>query len=502
MPVSMRATAGAWTSPSGTGRSARRALLEPPRVPAAAGARASSASVFHSPQPGQRPCHLGDSCPQALQAKTAVERAIPTRLSLAQDDFAPSSLDRVQTGFDRRALATLSAGHACADMCQGAVPALFPFLISQRGLSFGATSGLLVTMTVCSSVLQPLFGLIADRTTHSVFMPLGLVLAGTGVAVCGATSDYGVELAAVAVGGLGVGLFHPDAARRARAAAGARVATGFSLFSVGGNAGFALAPIVITPAVLLFGLKGAIVALVPCLICATLLAVRPPSLRVRVRRPAGAPPERDRWGAFAKIGGIAALRSGVYFGMQAFLAGYFVQTLGTSDGVANVALTALLAAGALGTLVGGRVADRVDPRLVLLGSMTLQPLLLALLLSMHSAVPAALVAAALGFVTVGTFSVTVVMGQGYLPSRPGLASGVTLGLAIGVGGLIAALLGPVADADGTRTVIWLLALLPLPAALLACLLPSPDAAHPGGVRSALRRVGIGRTAAAVGSAER
>ena len=107
-------------------------------------------------------------------------------------------------------------------MCQGAVPALFPFLISQRGLSFGATSGLLVTMTVCSSVLQPLFGLIADRTTHSFFMPLGLVLAGAGVAVCGATSDYGLELAAVAVGGLGVGLFHPDAARRARAAAGAQ----------------------------------------------------------------------------------------------------------------------------------------------------------------------------------------------------------------------------------------------------------------------------------------
>ena len=131
--------------------------------------------------------------------------------------------------------------------------------------------------------------------------------------------------------------------------------------------------------------------------------------------------------------------------------------------------------------------------------MALQPLLLALLLSMHSAVPAALVAAALGFVTVGTFSVTVVMGQGYLPSRPGLASGVTLGLAIGVGGLIAALLGPVADAEGTRTVIWLLALLPLPAALLATLLPSPDAAHPGGVRSALQRVGIGRTAATAGS---
>ncbi len=486
MPVSMRWTAGASTSLSRTGRNARRAAALPPPAPRAeTGARASSASVFHSPQPGQRPCHLGDSWPQALQAKTAVERGIGTRLSPQQDDFAPSSLGRVPAGFDRRALATLSAGHACADMCQGAVPALFPFLISQRGLSFGATSGLLVTMTVCSSVLQPLFGLVADRSSRSFFMPLGLVLAGTGVAVCGAVSSYGVELAAVAVGGLGVGLFHPDAARRARAAAGARVATGFSLFSVGGNAGFALAPVVITPAVLLFGLPGAVVVLAPCLVCATLLALHPPALRRPSAQHADAPPEPDRWGAFSKIGAIAALRSGVYFGMQAFLAGYFVQYLGASDGAANAALAALLTAGALGTLVGGRLADRVDPRLVLLGSMVLQPLLLALLLSVDSALPAALVAALLGFVTVGTFSVTVVMGQGYLPSRPGLASGVTLGLAIGVGGLIAALLGPVADADGTRTVLWLLALLPLPAGLLAALLPSPDAAHPGGVRAAL-----------------
>ena len=279
-------------------------------------------------------------------------------------------------------------------MCQGAVPALFPFLISQRGLSFGATSGLLVTMTVCSSVLQPLFGLVADRSSRSFFMPLGLVLAGAGVAVCGAVSSYGVELAAVAVGGLGVGLFHPDAARRARAAAGARVATGFSLFSVGGNAGFALAPIVVTPAVLLFGLPGAIVVLVPCLACAALLALHPPALRRPSAQHADAPPEPDRWGAFSKIGAIAALRSGVYFGMQAFLAGYFVQYLGTSDGAANAALAALLTAGALGTLVGGRLADRVDPRLVLLGSMVLQPLLLALLLSVDSALAAALVAAA------------------------------------------------------------------------------------------------------------
>jgi MFS transporter, FSR family, fosmidomycin resistance protein len=374
--------------------------------------------------------------------------------------------------FDRGALARLSAGHLCADMCQGAVPALFPFLITERGLSFAATSGLLVTMTVCSSVLQPIFGVISDRTTRSFFMPLGLVLAGVGVAICGISASYPVQLVAVAVGGLGVGLFHPDGARRARVAAGAKVGTGFSFFSVGGNAGFAVAPALVTPAVLLFGLEGAAVVLVPCLVVATILALRPPPLsREHPDGAATAPPEADRWGAFARIGGIAALRSGVYFGLQAFMAGYFVTTLHTSDGAANAALTAMLACGALGTLAGGRLADRVDPRLVLFGSAVLQLPLIALLLMVDTVALGAAVAALLGFVTVGTFSATVVMGQGYLPSRPGLASGVTLGLAIGIGGLIAALLGPVADAHGPGTAIWILAALPVPTAILAASLP-------------------------------
>lgn len=374
--------------------------------------------------------------------------------------------------YDRGALARLSVGHACTDMCQGAVPALFPFLISQRGLSFVATSGLLVTMTICSSVLQPIFGVLSDRTTRSFFMPAGLLLAAGGVAVCAMTGNYPVELAAVAVGGIGVGLFHPDAARRARVAAGAKIATGFSFFSVGGNAGFAIAPALITPAVLLFGLQGAAIVLVPCIATAVVLALHPPPLtRVQPKGATTTPDGPDRWGPFSRIGGIAALRSGVYFGLQAFMAGYFVQTLHTSDGTANAALTAMLAFGALGTLVGGRVADRLDPRLVIVASMALQPLLLALLLSVHTVALGVGVAAVLGFVTVGTFSVTVVMGQGYLPSRPGLAAGVTLGLAIGIGGLIAALLGPVADSDGPQTAIWILAVLPIPAVALALTLP-------------------------------
>ena len=121
----------------------------------------------------------------------------------------------------------------------------------------------------------------------------------------------------------------------------------------------------------------------------------------------------------------------------------------------------MLVAGAFGTLVGGRIVDRIGRRAVLVGSIVAQiPLLLAFMLA-PSELVAGVLLAAIGFVTVMSFSVSVVMGQEYLPSRLGIASGVTLGLAIGMGGVAAAILGPIADHAGLETVMWAIALLPL-----------------------------------------
>jgi MFS transporter, FSR family, fosmidomycin resistance protein len=107
---------------------------------------------------------------------------------------------------------------------------------------------------------------------------------------------------------------------------------------------------------------------------------------------------------------------------------------------------------------------------VLIGSIALQlPLLLAFLVS--GSVVAGVLLAAIGFVTIMSFSVTVVMGQEYLPGRLGLASGVTLGAAIGLGGVAAALLGVLADAAGLSAVMWTIALLPIPGLLFALSLP-------------------------------
>jgi FSR family fosmidomycin resistance protein-like MFS transporter len=376
---------------------------------------------------------------------------------------------------DRRLLARLSCGHAAADLCQGAVPALIPFFVLQRGWSYAAAGVLVLAMTVGSSIIQPLFGAIADRLELRWLMPGGVLIAGIGISLAGVVQSYALTVLVVAISGLGVAAFHPEGARFANHASGPQRGTGMSFFSVGGNLGFALGPILTTPLVLLFGLRGTAALVVLPAIAAILLAQGMPRLQALAasagRRAASAGAAvRNDWNAFSRLGGVVAMRSGVYFGLQSFVPLWFVHHLDSTEAAGNSALTAMLVAGAIGTLVGGRLVDRIGRRAVLLSSMILQlPLLILFVLS--GSVLAAVLLAAIGFVTIMSFSVGVVMGQEYLPGRLGLASGVTLGAAIGLGGVAAALLGVLADAAGLTAVMWTIALLPIPGLLLALSLP-------------------------------
>jgi FSR family fosmidomycin resistance protein-like MFS transporter len=383
------------------------------------------------------------------------------------------------TALDRRGLAVLAAGHACADMAQGAVPALLPFLIDQRGFSYGAAGVLILVTSVGSSAIQPLFGLGSDRLALPWLMPLGVLLAGLGVALVGVASSYPATAAAVAISGLGVASFHPEGARFANQISGDRRGQGMSFFSLGGNAGFALGPILVTPLVLLLGLHGTLLlVVVPALVAAVLArelgrlrAVAAEKSAHVARSVAEEDRDEDDWDAFVRLGGVVALRSCVYFGLQAFIPLWFIHHLGTGEGAGNAALTAMLIAGAVGTYSGGRIVDRVGRRRLVVGSTAATiPVLVALVLAPSPATAGVLTAVA-GFLIILTFSITVVMSQEYLPSRLGLASGVSLGLAIGVGGIAAAAMGVVADAFGLRTVMWLIVVLAVPMVLLARTLP-------------------------------
>ncbi len=295
------------------------------------------------------------------------------------------------------------------------------------------------------------------------------------MALVGLAPTYPLIFLCVVVSGIGVAAFHPEAARFANYVSGSRRARGMSFFSVGGNAGFALGPVLTTPFVLLFGLPGALFLALPAGVMAVVLAreiprmlgFKPEEVVNGGEEPVAAP---EHWGPFARMVGIVVLRSFVYFGLVAFVASYYERVLGTSPAFGNVALTVMLASGAVGTLVMGPLADRFGRRTIVGVSMfLLPPLIYGFTLS--GPFPGMVLLALVGAATVGTFGITVVMGQEYLPGRIGLAAGITMGLSIGLGGIGAPILGFLADRAGLSVMMLVIAALPVLGLLLTLTLP-------------------------------
>jgi MFS transporter, FSR family, fosmidomycin resistance protein len=393
-------------------------------------------------------------------------------------------------------MAPLSLGHGCADMCQGAVPALLPSLIAARGLSVGAATALVSVATIGSSIVQPLFGIWSDRLSVPLLAPLGVLVAALGLGAVGLCHSYAALACALAISGLGVALFHPEGARMAGIVGGGS-ARGMSYFSVGGNVGFALGPAAVLAVVTLGGLGASPLLAVPGVLAAAVLLVD--ARRVRLvgadagsARPRAAGPVTGsgalpiaQWGPFSRLAGAAVARTAAFFALQAFVPIYLIDHLHRSHAVASVALIVMLGAGAVGTLVGSRCADRFGRRLVLIWAMLPLTVLLALL-PLADAAGAFALLVGIGLMVDGPFATTVVMGQQYLPGRAGLASGITLGLAIGLGGLLATGLGAVADVTSVRTVLMILPLFSLAALALAWSLPAPaPAAAPTPVTGAV-----------------
>src|ERR671912_2202111 len=220
-----------------------------------------------------------------------------------------TDLKPVRKGVDKRAMVALSAGHLFTDVNQGAVAALIPFLVSERGLSLTAAGFLVLAATLSSSIVQPLFGYFSDRTPLIALMPIGVMLGGSGIALVGVAPNYSLILLCTILSGLGVAAFHPESARFANYVSGMGRARGMSFFSVGGNAGFALGPVITTPLVLYFGLPGTLFLALPAVLMGAvllremprLLSFRPePSAEAKGKNGADAP---DRWWPFARMVG-------------------------------------------------------------------------------------------------------------------------------------------------------------------------------------------------------
>jgi MFS transporter, FSR family, fosmidomycin resistance protein len=360
----------------------------------------------------------------------------------------------------------LSLSHLTDDVYQGALPAMLPFLVADRGVSVAAASMLVFVANLTSSVGQPYYGRLADRGRAWWLPALGLVLAGAGLGFAGIARGYWWICVAVGVSGIGVDIFHPGSARAAHFVARGS-ATRYSVFTLGGSVGFAIGPLLAAPLMVVFGLPGMMILAIPAVLVAGLLATRLPRSASAV--PAKAGSGVDQWGAFGRLTAAVIIRSAAFFSITAFLPLWWVTDLHHSKAAGDFAVTAYMAAGVAGTYLGGRLADRFGHRAVALwGFVAATPLTLLYLL-FPSAVYLLLPAGVALYVP---FGILVGLGQRYLPARPGLAGGVTLGLSASVGGLAAPLFGLMGTHLGLYTVLVASACLPLAAAALTLTLPA------------------------------
>jgi len=378
----------------------------------------------------------------------------------------------VRAEIDRRAMALLSSGHLATDFANGALPALIPFLKERFSLSYTAVGALILASQASSSLIQPLFGLWSDRRGAMWLLPAGVALAGVGIALAADAPSYWLVLLLVLVSGVGVAAFHPEGSKFAAFVSGRRRASGMAWFSVGGNLGYALGPIATTAVVASFDLRGGLLLAVPCLAVAAAIVAGTPYLRGFAPE-AGASRARageDDSRAMKLLLGVIALRSVAWFGLITFVPLWEV-ALGHSKSHGNQLLALMLFAGGVGTLLLGPLADRAGRRPVLLGSVVATgPLMLVFVLV--GGIPGAIALALVGACVVGTFGVTMVMGQEYMPRHVGTASGLVIGLSVGLGGVAAVALGRLADATSLRTALLAAAVAPLVAIALAAMLPS------------------------------
>jgi MFS transporter, FSR family, fosmidomycin resistance protein len=376
---------------------------------------------------------------------------------------------------DRKAIAALSAGHFATDFSNGALPALLPFFVQRFDLSYTQVGALMLVSALASSIIQPLFGLWSDRRGAVWLLPAGVALAGIGMALAAASSSYGACLGFVTVSGIGTAAYHPEGSKFAAYVSGNRRASGMSLFSIGGNLGVAIGALTTAPLLLVFGRTGGLLLAVPALVVTVMLLASMAYLggfapeRTSTRAAVG----QDRPGALALLLGVIALRSAGWFGLLTFVPLWAV-SLGHSKAYGNNLLALMLFAGGVGTLAAGPLADRIGRRPVLLATVIATPPLVVIFVAVGGWIGAAALAL-VGVCVVSTFGVTGVMSQEYLPSRIGLASGISIGFSIGLGGIAALALGAVADSIDLRTAMYACAAVPALAIVPAFMLPSSRA---------------------------
>lgn len=371
------------------------------------------------------------------------------------------------------ALLTLMLGHFTNDMLGGTLPLLLPEMKERFGLSNAAVGLVPLAYTGMASLTQPLFGYFSDRYGRRWFASAALLWGAGFVALYGFAPSYLVFLAFAGLAGIASGAYHPLGASNASIVSEDRYRNvAMSLYTVGGTSGFALGPLVAVALLALFGLRGTTLLLVPAVAVAALLLTQMGRVeQARRARLAAARAEEGRpaWGPLGRVMAVAMLRSWVFLSVLQFIPIWY-DDLGYGRGFYGPLVTTVILAGAVGTLFGGALADRLGQRRIVVVSLMLAIPALLLFAGLPGRY-ALLTGALFGVACDASLSVTLVMAQRLVPGRVGVTSGVILGLGFITGGIGVPITGRLADAIGIQGALMSLGVLCALGALIALTIP-------------------------------
>jgi MFS transporter, FSR family, fosmidomycin resistance protein len=370
----------------------------------------------------------------------------------------------VMPSTDREGLRLLTVAHAFTDLNQGVLPVMIPFLVAQRHLTLAVAATLVLASNLLGSIVQLAFGHLSDKYPTAWVIPAAVVVAATGTALVGLAPTLPLMLAGAMLMGFAVAAFHPEGSRFSNYFAGRKRSAGMSVFTVGGFVGFAAGPVLATPLMLAFGLRGVALLLIPACIVSALLWRELPrfnEVRATAHQASRERPGRNDWRGFSIMSVVVALRSTTFLAAVTFTPIFVLRVVHANAFLQSFTLFALLSGGAIGTITGGLLGERIDRRLVVSIGMLLTGLFAAAIAitGVLHVVTLTIVLAALFGVSLGlSAGVLVVLGQEYLPKSIGIASGMTLGLANTVGGIAAPAFGHIGDLYGLVSVFVTIAI--------------------------------------------
>ena len=377
-------------------------------------------------------------------------------------------------------IGVLSLAHMLNDLYSNYLPQMLPFLVALTpGFTATRAAILVSAFTITSSLVQPLFGYFLDRQGKRWLVHVGTLWMAIMLSLTGIVHNYGLLVLLASLAGLGTAAFHPQASTMVNVLSGDRKAVLLSAFVAFGNFGFALSPLLLVPLFQAYGLHATLVTVVPGVLVAILLLLYAP--RNNVLSGANTPfpvvvrSLKSAASELVAIIGVIAIRSLAYTGMLTILPLYF-KAQNLSNIAASHLVTIMLAAGAIGGVIGGFISDFYGRKRLIVGSLVVSTPLFFGFLNTQGTLSTIFLAFA-GAALLSSFSVTVVAAQEAIPDNKALAAGLTMGFAGGIGGLAVILIGRIGDIWGLTSAVTILFLLPILAGLIGLFMKSRPAAR-------------------------